>query len=299
MKLTLRSCRHWALLPGIAGCLAVTHGALPAAAPGGLCGQTVTTSVTLQRDLHCAGDGLRVESAAVVVNLTGHTVTGSGGGAGITVTSTDGSALIRNGTVQGFESDVVVGHAAAVTLSTVTLRRATNALSVAGSTLAQSNGNTVTGNRFTGNEVGLRIAGSQGANLVADNVFVGNRGAGAVIGDAYGSLSGTEVSRNRFEDNGASGLWLTSWFPGAAGNVTAGGNQFSRNGFAPGDQVDADGHPLDAGTAILARVGAPGTVTGNTAVRNAGTGIAAVDVVDRGGNAARKNGGEQCVGVLC
>src|SRR5262245_57242965 len=90
----------------IAGC-AVFLGALPTlvAATSGrsgsknvalTCGQTVTTSVTLTADMHCAGKGLAIGKDGITVNLNGHTLTGSGIQEGI-FDAASAKVTIKNG----------------------------------------------------------------------------------------------------------------------------------------------------------------------------------------------------------
>lgn len=376
-----RRSRPFALPAVAAGALLVPLAAAPAAyASTDLCGQTITESLSLDRNLRCAGDGIRV-AADVVLDLGGHTVKGTGTGAGITVDDTVGSARIVNGTVRGFDTNVVLeGTTTSTALTTLVLRDARASISFGGGALkirrstvsgplvtrmpayrsvydvsdssltdvtfslqdmpaprfvdndfvrggiagfendgiliagnsftgaatavnlVLSNGNRITGNRFSDNDVGLNVRSSlDRGNLIADNVFSHNAGPGAVIGDRYGTLNGTTVTRNAFLNNGAAGLWVNSMFPGPSGlpaMITR--NRFAGNGFAPGDWVDDAGAVLNEGAHITASNGAPVTVSGNTAVGNAGIGLSTSAVTDGGGNRGVHNLGPlQCVGVAC
>ncbi|MGW0484367.1 right-handed parallel beta-helix repeat-containing protein [Nonomuraea sp. NPDC003214] len=78
--------------------LAVPAGARTAAVA---CGDVVTADVTLDADLNCAGGGLVIGADGVVVDLAGHTVTGSGAGRGIDVAGHAG-VTVRDGAISGF-----------------------------------------------------------------------------------------------------------------------------------------------------------------------------------------------------
>src|SRR5215467_5390663 len=78
----------------------VALGATSARADGVVCGQVVTSDLTLTTDLiGCPGDGLIVE-ANVTVNLNGHTIRGSGQGVG--VLARGDRVTVMNGTITNF-----------------------------------------------------------------------------------------------------------------------------------------------------------------------------------------------------
>ncbi len=66
------------------------------------CGDTVTTDIKLSADLHCTGPGLVVKSGHVVLNLNGHSITGSGTYTGVSVIGQAG-VRIRNGRISHFD----------------------------------------------------------------------------------------------------------------------------------------------------------------------------------------------------
>ena len=66
-------------------CLPTVFG--PAAAADDLCGATIVADLKLDQDLTCAGNGLIVGADGIKLNLDGHTITGSGGGVGVGVSS--------------------------------------------------------------------------------------------------------------------------------------------------------------------------------------------------------------------
>lgn len=84
-----------------------TAGRAPAPPPAIKCGDTITTSVVLTRNLTCAGDGLTVQGAGITVNLNGRRITGSGTGAGIIVSGFGPSGVsVVGGRISGFEAGV-------------------------------------------------------------------------------------------------------------------------------------------------------------------------------------------------
>lgn len=343
------------------------------------CGSTVTSSVKLERDLRCSGDGLHVAGRApVLIDLNGHTIRGTGGGRGITVDN-NAAVTIVNGSVRGFASGVS-GSNGEIHIDKVTVRDTprpvfmgaagkmrivrsalngpaqvgspgfqlgemevrdsrihnvtfqfwsgggghrfeNNTFSGGGNIFASQvntftisgnrftgartavelrigNGHVLTNNRFTDNEVGLLLSESWGTD-VTDNFFADNHGVGAFVTHPV-PFPGT-IARNHFRGNGASGLYMTSLAsqPVSFGAVVS-DNRFTRNGFHPGDWVDGAGKAMTAGAAIVPRGASGVAVTGNIATFNAGLGISADNVVDGGGNRARRNGDpQQCAGVSC
>lgn len=102
--------------------VALTTSATPAAAgpPPVQCGAVLTTDTTLHADLTCPGDALTVAADGITVDLRGHTVRGSGTGTGITIIQHH-SVRVRNGTVTGFATNVLVDIAQDVTLTGLSL----------------------------------------------------------------------------------------------------------------------------------------------------------------------------------
>ncbi|MGW4212439.1 right-handed parallel beta-helix repeat-containing protein [Lentzea sp. NPDC004789] len=86
--------------------MAVNSGLAHAGPPPAIqCGDTVTTDISLSADLHCTGPGLIVKAANVVVNLKGHSITGSGTGTGISAVEQAG-VRVRNGRISNFDRGV-------------------------------------------------------------------------------------------------------------------------------------------------------------------------------------------------
>ena len=70
------------------------------------CGQLITQSVLVQNDLlDCLGDGLVVGASNITIDLNGHTLDGTGLGAGVLNNGFD-NVTITNGTIQEFDFGV-------------------------------------------------------------------------------------------------------------------------------------------------------------------------------------------------
>lgn len=76
------------------------------------CGELISSSVTLEQDLNCSGDGLIIDGNDLTLDLHGHTVTGDGSGDGITLASGAGpvsGVTVENGTVTDFDNGLYLG----------------------------------------------------------------------------------------------------------------------------------------------------------------------------------------------
>jgi len=97
-------------IPAVLSCLALASAAVLIAAPASAgpppptCGSTLTVDTVLRSDLVCAGPGLTL-APGVSLDLHGHTVQGTAGGAGLTVAST-GAATVKNGTLTGWDTAI-------------------------------------------------------------------------------------------------------------------------------------------------------------------------------------------------
>lgn len=105
------------LTAGIALALLVVLSPTAAAAPRLVCGATITKSTKLKADLTCpTGTALQVvpDGAAVVLDLGGHKVRGSGSGTGIVISGSsdpDAPVIVRHGSVKGFATGIAVSYA--------------------------------------------------------------------------------------------------------------------------------------------------------------------------------------------
>ena len=173
----------------LAGALAL---AAPAAAkPTVSCGDTLTHSVTLTRDLtDCPGDGLVIGADGITVDLDGHTIDG-------TVTQLPGCAEPPFG-VAGIANG---GGYDRLTIEDGTLQQFANGLSAGSETTGMSNSILrdlrARDNRFGGITLGSRD-GRNDANRIVHNHAYGN---GCADGISLNTARGNLVAHNRSHDN--------------------------------------------------------------------------------------------------
>lgn len=79
-----------------------------AAIPPAECGDTIRQNVRLRKDLTCTGTALTVAANDVVVDLAGHSITGSGDGVGVAVEQDRVNVTVRNGTIRSFRTGVAL-----------------------------------------------------------------------------------------------------------------------------------------------------------------------------------------------
>jgi hypothetical protein len=186
------------------------------------CGDTISANATLTADLVGCADGLTVDgtlgSGPVTLDLAGHTIRGTGSGAGITATN----ATVRNGSVAGFRTGIAIllagtAERLAITgngtgieveggfsiIDNVIVGNGTGILALRG------NGGTVRGNRIALNGAGFFAATGGGGLLFADNMVIKNSGRGVFVDNMTATIVGNTVSMN-----GRDGIWVTdSFFP--------------------------------------------------------------------------------------
>ena len=198
------------------------------------CGQTITSSVTLDHHLNCpAGNGIFIGASNVVLDLGGHSITGPAptgttgvGVRGVIVTQNRTGATVRNGVIRGFDSGVDI-HPGANSTTVTGLLLDGNGLGVRVSTGTSSNrlhGNTIINTtRFSGMQVG----GNR--HVIEDNTFNNVHGAGVF-------LSGNDnvIRNNRLNGMGASGIAVGA-FPSNPGPFV--GNQVIGNQVSGSSRV--------------------------------------------------------------
>jgi len=237
------------------------------------CGQTVTTSVTLMADLTaCGNSGLTIGADGIVINLNGHTISGTGAwGIGDEAFS---SVVIKNGTITGFQRGVnIEGGSATI-----------QGLRISGATfdgIFASVSTVITGNVvYDTGAVGIFAGGCchAGRSTITNNVVNGNRGDGIVVGTGE---TGTMVSGNRALSNADDGMRLR------AAGATVSGNTANANGAN--------------GIVLQSLAVPPSKAQANKAYFNTKLGIS-IDPVDTdlGANRADGNGSQhQCENVVC
>jgi parallel beta-helix repeat protein len=274
----------------------LTLPAAPATADALACGTVVTTSITLTGDLGpCTGDALIAGADGITIDLGGHTISGTGTGAGVRVAQRTG-VTVTNGTIQGFHTGVVLDESTYSTVSKLVLRDHIRGVNVAGSDLNLVEKNTITGsgldgirlglsadnviskNTLSGNVFGIGVADWSTGNLVEKNVLRDTRGFGVAV---FSDSDSNRIEKNDVQrTTGGDGINVS----GDSDNTAVSKNIAS---FNSDDGIDTDN--------------AQTTITGNIADHNGDLGIEAVSgTTDGGGNLASGNGNPaQCTGVTC
>ena len=175
-----------------------------------MCPYTITVPdlYVLARDLDCPGDGITIAADNVHLVLAGHTLTGSGGGAGVRAEGTPANPTleglrIETGTVTGFEDGINVRNAPGARVTAVTAtgneRR--------GIYVAQSPNARIEGNTATDNSVG-HLRGGLRRLPIAGNRATGNARGFSPDGIQLDSTTGARVEGNTATGNGDDGLDL-------------------------------------------------------------------------------------------
>jgi parallel beta-helix repeat protein len=183
------------------------------------CGQELRSSVLVMNDLSGCIDGLVVGRQGITVDLNGHTIAGTGLGAGLRNDGYDGVTL-RNGTVENFDYGVQLnpGTDGNVVEALTVDRNELAGIELTGAGTA-GQGTMVRGNTVIWNGRGIAVLGGSTAATVLDNTVDANTRAGLVVQGSDGNtLRGNEVTltadaavvldgadENLVEQNGISG----------------------------------------------------------------------------------------------
>ena len=273
------------------------------------CGQLVSSSVSLDRNLKCTGDGLIVVADNVVIDLNGYTISGGGSGNGISVGEFVGGSdprspcinptraivngtTVENGTIKGFSVGIAIQPESKYT-SLAGLNVASNtAGGIVAKTICQPEANwytSVTDSRVHDNGgigIDLGDGGYQAPNpgqLITGSEVFRNAGDGIEI---HGYSDTTTIDNNNVHDNGGDGI--------TSGNSTSiiTNNLVTDNG---GMGINAQNYGVFSW--------APNYwIADNTVKRNGSYGILVNKYVrDGGGNVAKNNNGgaDQCVDIAC
>lgn len=252
-----------------------TVGAPPA--PGAVsCGQLVTASIRVTNDLtDCAGNGLVVGANGITIDLDGHTLDGTGLGAGVVNDGFDG-VTVTDGVIQEFDFGVQFGDGAAGGFVTdLTVQRNQEAgiqLIDADSATA---GTVVRANTVTDNRHGIWLTSGTQLAVVVDNTVSANAGDGIVLESSSGNrLEGNEVS-------GSSGAGVA--LIGAGSNtiidntVTASGGPgvaVGEVGFAAdGNRIEANTITANSGPGVAVMASAGTEVIANRVTGGSSSGV--------------------------
>ena len=238
----------------------ITSGPIPASHPSSdLCGAAIIENLKLDYDLACRGNGLIVGADGIRIDLNGHTISGSGTGAGITVTGrTD--VTISGGIISNFAAGVLTN-----TSTGIVIKWNQFAANVDGVDLqAGSGGNTIRQNDFRNSlGRGIMIRGESTDHVITHNTFAGNR-VGILV------FAGVD---NTVKDN----LVSSSTLAGIRINTFATGNLILRNAvtsnpagieFLVTAGQSAAGNTVARNIVLLNTCGLKGPVSGNTVEKN-------------------------------
>ena len=273
---------------GALGALAFMLGTLvatatPASAAHVVCGQLVTTNITLDSNLGpCPGDGLVVVADNVTIDLNGFRISaanGAGDNAGVTIgrlagppTTPGGSPVaplevsnvtVKNGTIEGFDAGVVIAGGSGSTVKNLTIQNNVNDQLAPpcnlgdGIAIFNSDDNKILNNRVLNNGPygGISVIEDSDRNLISGNVVLGHNlvsrggsGCGNTDQDEGIRIEGPGaedniVENNRVEGSGLAGIGL--------------------HGFVCGEEDPEDNDAPNTGTVVRR----------NTVVNNEGDGI--------------------------
>lgn len=238
----------------------IANGSVPASHPSNdLCGVTITANLKLDHDLACAGNGLIVGADAIKLDLNGHTITGSGTGAGINVTGR-ADVTIVGGTIRNFGAGVLTNASTGIVVKWNEFAENVDGIDLQ----AGSVGNTIRKNDFRDSRSrGIMIRGESTGHVIKDNTFTGNR-VGILV------FAGVD---NTVKDNFVS----SSTIAGIRINIFATGNLIMKNTvtsnpagieFLVSGTQSAVGNTVARNTIELNTCGLKGPVSGNTVEKN-------------------------------
>lgn len=161
----------------------------------------------LNRDVACAGDGLIAGADRITIDLNGHTISGSGIGAGISVAGRRRVA-IRGGTIRNFEAGIRLSSSTHIAIRDTELSENTDGIDLQ----AGSQGNWIRRNTFRNSRSrGVMLRSDTIRNVVIGNAFIGNR-----VGILLFGAVGTVVKQNLVSGSLLAGIRLNVL---ATGNV--------------------------------------------------------------------------------
>jgi parallel beta-helix repeat protein len=246
----------------------------PAQAGDVHCGQVLEASTTLDSDLlACPGDGLIIGAHGVTIDLNGHSLVGTGAGAGIRNDGFDG-VTVKNGAVEKFLYGVQLnpGSVGNVVDALALTTNKSAAVQLDGAAQNQVRNSRL---EFQAND-GIVIAGGSTVNVILGNTIGHSADRGILV---QGS-SGNVFESNRVTSSGDRGIALE----GSSGNRLV-ANTVSENGDAGIGIVLGSNSNLVLGNTVSLNQDAAVLVTGshdnrvelNTVTQNGDAGVVLTD----------------------
>ncbi len=232
----------------------------------------------LRRGVANCGSGtaaIRVSASDVVLDLQGRAVDGDDlGAAGIFTFPFTTNVTIRNGTVSDFDTGVDVDGSESRVTGLAVRSSDFNGIDAAAN-------NTISGNRVSGNGIGIVAADG---STISENTATGNDGKGISAG------SNGPISKNNASGNTGTGI--------SAGNGSAiSGNRAIGNGQSGIDALDGNNISKNTTTGNGGNgigVHNNNTISGNTVIGNASVGI---DTLDDNTISGNTSGGNASAGI--
>jgi parallel beta-helix repeat protein len=282
-------------VPAIAAAAFVATG-VPAAAesPAVTCGSVVTDDIRLTHDLvDCPGAGLIVGASGVTVDLGGHTIDGSGTGAGIDNGAGHDDLDIVNGTVREFVFGIHLFETRGASISDLSAEANLDGLKIERSSGVTIDATTVRDNVVTGIEVtfsdGVTVRASSAsgsllggivdrfstATTIEGSTFSGNVGPGITVD----GTDGATIRRNDVSGNDSDGIVVS---------------------FLERGSIDRNTSTANSGSGIVIDH-ADARLTRNDTSGNGGFGIVVTGAssVDARRNTSSGNAAGGCAGVTC
>lgn len=259
------------------------------------CGSVVTHDVRLTCDLvGCAGNGLIVGADGVDIDLNGHSISGAGPFESLSGVDIDAfeRVRIRGGKITDFSRGVLGYDADGVRIERLSVTRTLEAVN-----LGETTGGKVRDSRLAGNREGIVLRGTA-RTTVAGNVVVDNDTTGITDIDSRANVHARNlVARNTFD-----GISLESTADTAVVDNVVRGNGIDGIEAVVGTGVRYVGNRVNHNDEHGINDSGDGTVwRRNVANRNGAVGLRVdgLNHIDAGGNQARGNGEENCVGLSC